>query len=130
MEGEMSTSPGRAENAADAALRDGIERSVKTALRKLESDHSSVAVDEDPSSEAATEKADSEQTGQADLSDNANTSVMQAVSAAAVDDVSPLGFRFHEWQGEDFVQVKARLTALLSGERSDTRRVGQECVRK
>src|SRR3546814_14774511 len=54
--------------------------------------------------------------GQADLSDNANTSVMQAVSAAAVDDVSPLGFRFHEWQGEDFVQEKARLTALISGE--------------
>src|SRR3546814_16244553 len=30
--------------------------------------------------------------------------------------VSPLGFRFHEWQGEDFVQEKARLTALISGE--------------
>src|SRR3546814_19064374 len=98
MEGEMSTSPGRAENAADAALRDGIERSVKTALRKLESDHSSVAVDEDPSSEAATENADSEQTGQADLSDHANTRAMQDVSAAAVDDVPPRESRFNEWQ--------------------------------
>lgn len=100
-----SDAPLSAASSEDAMLRDDIERSVKTALHRLEGAESS-------SSDSAAQQSSSEAAAPPLIAEKETEA---AASELPVEQpAEPSGFAFAQWVSDDFVRERSRLTALVA----------------